>query len=79
MLAARSLMLLGTLAVVAILWLTLLSGGGHAPAVTPGATTAPSGAASGATAASGYGSAIGAAHGAVRQSNQGAESAAGTP
>ena len=79
MLAARSLMLIGTLAVVAILWLTLLSGGGGAPAVTPGTTTAPSGAASGATAASGYSGAIGAAQGAVRQSNQDTQSAAGTP
>jgi hypothetical protein len=64
-------LLIGTLAVVATLWVTLLSGGGgRAPAVTPGVITAPSGATSGAPAASGYSSAIGAAHSAVQQSNQ---------
>jgi hypothetical protein len=71
MLLARSLLLLGTLAVVATLWVTLLSGGGgRVPAVTPRVTTSPSGATSGAPAASGYSSAIGAAHSAVQQSNQ---------
>ncbi len=80
-LAARSLLwMIGTLAVVATLWLTLLSGGeGRAPVVTPGGTSAPSGASSGATAGGGYGSAIGAAHGAIQQSNQDAQRAAGSP
>jgi hypothetical protein len=82
MLAVRSLVLLvGTLAVVAMLWLMLLSGGDGAPTATQGGTTAP--ATSGEPAAGGYGDAIGAADGAVRQANQDAQraarSAAGTP
>jgi hypothetical protein len=74
--AVRSLWLIGTLAVVATLWLTLLSGGAPAPAVKPGATTGPTGAARGATAASGYSGAIGAADSAVQQTNQDAQRAA---
>jgi hypothetical protein len=80
MLAARSLLgLIGTLAVVATLWLTLLAGGGdRAPAVKPGATTAPSGATSGAPATSGYDSAIGEARSAVQQADQDAQRAVGS-
>jgi hypothetical protein len=79
-LLARSLLLIGTLVVVATLRVTLLSGGGgRGPAVTPGATTAPSGATSGAPAPGGYSSAIDAAHSAVQQSNQDARRAAGKP
>ena len=78
MLLARSLMLLGTLAVVATLWVTLLSGGDHGSAVTPGTTAAPSGSTS-APPPGGYSSAIDAAHGAVEQSNRDAGSAAGAP
>lgn len=77
MLLARSALLIGTLAVVATLWLTLLSGGdSRAPAVARGVTTAPSGATGDAAAASGYKSAIGAADRAVQQSNQDAQRAA---
>jgi hypothetical protein len=85
MLATRSLLgLIGTLAVVAVLWLTLLSGSDdRVPAVNPGATTAPAGATGGATPASGYNRAIDAARGAAQQAYQDAErgagSAAGTP
>jgi hypothetical protein len=76
--ATRALLsLVGTLAVVATLWLTLLSGGGHTLTVTPGGTTAPSGAASGAPTAGGYGSAIDAARGVVGRANQDAQRAAG--
>jgi hypothetical protein len=79
MFATRALLLIGTLAVVATLWVTLLSGGGaHAPDVTPGATTAPSGSSGGGPAASSYDRAIGAAQGAVQQSNQDAQRAAGS-
>jgi hypothetical protein len=78
MLLVRSLMLLGTLAIVATLWVTLLSGGDHGSAVTPGATAAPSGSTS-TPSPGGYSSALDAAHGAVQQSNQDAGSAAGAP
>jgi hypothetical protein len=74
----RSLLgLIGTLAVVATLWLTLLSGGGHTPVLTPSGTTTSSGAVSGAPTAGGYGSAIDAARGAVGQADQSAQRAAG--
>jgi hypothetical protein len=80
MFATRSLLwLIGTLAVAATLWMTLLSGGSdHAPAVVPQATTAPSGASAGTSAAGGYGSAIGAARSATEQTNQDAQRAAGS-
>jgi hypothetical protein len=73
--AARSLLwLVATLAVVATLWLTLLSeDGGHSSTTLPGA-----GATGGQPAAGGYGGAIGSAQGAVQQSNQDAQRAAGS-
>jgi hypothetical protein len=72
MLAARSLlMLVGTLAVLATLWLTLLSGGGKAPTVTPNAAPAQPGATS-------YDSAIGAAQGTVQQSYEDAQRGSAT-
>lgn len=76
--AVRSLFfLIATLAVVATLWLTLLSGGGSTPALTPNGTTAGSGAA-GAPATGDYRSAIGAANGAVQQSANDTQRAAGS-
>jgi hypothetical protein len=74
--AARSLLwLVGTLAVVATLWLTLLSGGHTSPTATPGATTSPSGA------TGDYKSAVDAAQSAVQQANQDTQrgSTAGAP
>jgi hypothetical protein len=84
MLAARSLLVLvATLAVVGLLWLTLLSGGSGSPTATPGGTSVPSGATDGAPADGTYNDAIGAAGSAVQQSNQdaqrAAESAGGAP
>jgi hypothetical protein len=56
--AARSLLwLVGTLAVVATLWLTLLAGGHSSPTGTPGAT-------------GDYKSTVDAAQSAVQQANQ---------
>jgi hypothetical protein len=76
MLAARSLLwVVGTLAVVALLWLTLLSGGGG-PTALPDGGTVPSGATSGEPAGGGYTDAIDSARGAVQQSNQDAQRAA---
>jgi hypothetical protein len=78
MLATRSLLwLIGTLAVAATLWMTLLSGGGNHAGVVPQATTAPSGVTAGAGSAGSYGNAIGAARSATEQTNQDAQRAAG--
>jgi hypothetical protein len=63
-LAARSLLwLIGTLAVVAVLWLTLLTGG-HG---TPGTTNAPTGA------TSDYKTTIDSAQSAVERANEDAQ------
>ena len=80
MVAARSLLFrVGTLAVVGVLWLTLLAGGGdQVPTVTPSGATAPSSGANGASAPGDYNSAIGAGRGAVQQADQDAQRAAGT-
>jgi hypothetical protein len=77
MVATRSLLwLVGTLAVVAVLWMTLLSGGGGT-STTPAGAPVSSGT-SGTPSAGDYNSAIGAARGAVQQSAQDAKSAAGS-